>query len=924
MQQTLELGIGAFSDGRYDEAVAAFEQLEKTFGAEPEYLPLLRRLLPAWAYSYMQQGSPADAVKRFEDFLKRYPDETRQRRFVLYSLAQSHERNDNPKAAIDAYERFIREFPNTSEANLARMRVAEQYFAMDRIREGIEVLQVLARNDEVPDSIKVRARLVALQRAQEIGDNELANAILLEQPWTVTRMPEMAILTFGALRAGDSLIDAKAYDLAIQAYRLVPPRDFLITAQRRRLEELKTIYRERAPAAMRSRAGKLWAEYYQALIGRVEGQLNVLEGMEDYTPGFLLRQGQALQLMGRLDEAWVLYATLAEQDGFPEDARGTAHYNWILTAYMMEAWEDALRIARLFVERRPNDPLAPSALYMIAKTYQEQGRYSLASPILDDLLKAYPDHPLASRWLFTRGLNAAMLDQPEAARRDFTEYLRLYPQGQLQHNARYWHALTRFFEKDYAAALEEWQAGAKLAAGHPLYPEIQYRIASARYAMRDHPAALRGIMAYLREYPDHARAPEAQVLKGDILMGMGELDAAIDAFQQAGPEAGSLFTYAVFQIGKIHRAREDYGAMRKHFTHYLERDDLTVRPRAAEAVHWVGWTYAQEDNPLAALPVYWDALDVYGNDPQSGETDGLLQGLRTLHQRFQRTGLKPPAELADADFFKQEDYFRWIEAERNRALEAGRMTQFARYSVYLSKHYEQTGYPSRATTALLEVVNVVEPELLDAEALALAGLALADMNSPAADDYFTRLLKQHPGSPHRGHAFFGKAMQARARGDLDAADVWLRRLRQELPLHPRVIPATLEAAEIALVRQRPDEMVEPLENLLRLKQARGLPHARALNLLGASFAAQDDAAKAIAYHQRVYTLYRGFPEMVAEAYLRSALLFEQIGDTGAATRTLAEFIGDDSLAHLPAYREAEVEYARLTQPETTTGEERSG
>ena len=103
--------------------------------------------------------------------------------------------------------------------------------------------------------------------------------------------------------------------------------------------------------------------------------------------------------------------------------------------------------------------------------------------------------------------------------------------------------------------------------------------------------------------------------------------------------------------------------------------------------------------------------------------------------------------------------------------------------------------------------------------------------------------------------------------------------------------AAILEGEILLRTGRPQSAIENMEDLLRIKSARGRPHARALTLIAQARIQLGELEKAIAYYQRVYSLYQAYPDLVALSYVESALIFEELGDLEAALSTLVEMLG---------------------------------
>ena len=87
--------------------------------------------------------------------------------------------------------------------------------------------------------------------------------------------------------------------------------------------------------------------------------------------------------------------------------------------------------------------------------------------------------------------------------------------------------------------------------------------------------------------------------------------------------------------------------------------------------------------------------------------------------------------------------------------------------------------------------------------------------------------------------------------------------------------------------------------MLRLKQAKGRPHAQALLALSRNEQqAAGNTERAIPYAQRVYNVYRAYSKLAADAYWMSALQFEALGDARAAYETLNEMLTNQEIGAL--------------------------
>ena len=895
LQDQVEHALSAFGKGDYVSCYWQFETMELDFGAEPEFLArnFQQMILPVRGYASLMADRPTDALVYFERLLNEYNPEPGLLAFVLYNKAIAQSQTCAPAAAAQSFKQFQRMFPGTNEAALALLQEANLRFEVGEIRQAEELLDTFYESD-ASETLRMQARLRALQIAGETQSVERARKLLFETDWNVAAMPDIAILSFAALDIGDLLLEEGHYKEAVRAYRLTLPHPVLIRKQRERLQIV-----EAKLAQNRLFASRIWKSHYQQLIARLRSQLELLETMADYTPGLYLRSGQAYLLGQRYREATILFRTVANSKDFESEIRAEAHYRWILALSEAGKWQDARDTARLFLEEHPGHSLANDALFLVARAYQLEGRYAEAIEVLNDLIDHFTDDPQAPRWYFTRGYNFCALENYVAARESFDVALKSFPESNLVEQTRLWRGLSFFFERNYSESLEILITLQKESSEHPLYPEILFRTANVYYAQRDYEHALSIIETLVDHFPDHHRAAEAYALRGDTFMGLGELDRAVNAFRQVPSDETKLFDYAVFQTTKIYKALERYDSLREHLQAYIDREDSGKRPRVSEALYWIGWSLQQEGRGSAALPLFEQALNRFGNDHRAQAVSSILSAYADLYRRLSQT---------DANVTGFDD---WLRDAIAKSLEEGHLTWFARLTRFNAEQQRRKFGDHRADATLLSINRFVPLDQQDAETLAAVGLVLIRRGYLSSDDYCEQLLVEHPDHFERATAYFGKAQLAADADHLERARRWLSRFLQETPTHPLTADVRLLTADIFKRQSLYDDAREVLEEILQLKSLRGRPHARALAGLARIETELENLERAIPYWQRIYTLYRAYPEIAVEAYWESALLFESIDDLSAARNTLVELTGDPRLKEFETYKHAQKKLPEL-------------
>ena len=425
---------------------------------------------------------------------------------------------------------------------------------------------------------------------------------------------------------------------------------------------------------------------------REYGKVGQFKGQDDYLrASVLLRQGECLYNLGRFDEAIVKYDELIRRyddtfllaEGLYEI--GLAYIvegNWLklrsvyrelleqrpgyrdlpqvkfalgLFAYQEQRYDEAIG----YFQEVPND----RGLYYLGRCLEDTGQYILAIQRYRQVLRQYPDSPLADDVAFSVAEAFYRSGQNTVAVRSYRSFIENYPDSKFVANARYKMACVTYAEGRYDESVRQLEEIIRTFPGEVISAYAQYligdcyvhldRMAEAIFAwtdvVRNFPetqvassALHKVIYAYTAEenfgqaivlaeefverYPGDHLAARVRVLKGYSHFQLEEFKEAILCFQnvvdkhvntEVAERALFLSTLAYFKTGEQDRVLTNYNFI---------ASKLLPTPSVwrARTYYYLGEAYYGEELFKEAAGMYRLVLTGY---PRSNVAAASLQGL---------------------------------------------------------------------------------------------------------------------------------------------------------------------------------------------------------------------------------------------------------------------------------------------------------
>lgn len=492
----MQFADGLFARGLYDLAVQEYLAAATNAAATNAGTAWFRA-----GESYRQLGRRTEAAACFRRSAEEYPNEPQAGR-ASFRYAEISVTGGEYVEAVNRFRALVDSRPAPDILAPALYYLGYAQAKMNLAAEAEQVLRRLVK--EFPDSpyaVLGRVDLAALLGAGPGHDEEIR--VLLRE--AAERGRGSAAGAQALLQLGDRAFRARDYTASADAYgRLL--QDYAKDARARE---------SRLPAA--------WALFR---AGRAAEALPVIEqGMAEAPSAavaeWLYLQANSLRLLERATEAQAVYDRLLK-----EHPQAT----WVQpalyeTAVMAFKAKDAERALALASQVQPTADLAADVLWLRAEAARELGRRPEAIEAYDRLAREFPASDRAAAARFQAARQVQEQDRMAEAAQRYRAMAKDHPRDDLAGDALFAAAYCRVVLKDYAGALEDWQA-LRRRGPYARMDEALYGMAQAQIELQREDEARVTLESLLKEHPRSRLAAEAHYLMGSLLEKAEKWDVA--------------------------------------------------------------------------------------------------------------------------------------------------------------------------------------------------------------------------------------------------------------------------------------------------------------------------------------------------------------------------------------------------------------
>lgn len=751
--------------------------------------------------------------------------------------------------------------------------------------------------DTAPEAAS-RAVVLQLYSLLEAGELDRALALVRAQYPKLGDMTQVISFETLALQLGSQLLEGERWLDAIACLQRIAPRDRLLEMQRERKADIESrIARFESNPNAQSIVFQL-----KSLLKRVDREIANFEKIENFDSALRLRVASAFKGMERYREAGLVMEDMLRTMP-PDPVVDSASLALIQCWMQIKRWPKAVEAADLYVDKfdEAGEHL-PTVLFLKAEALREDLQFGKAQLAYGDLVERFPDDPVAPKAMFMQGFLYLQQDDNEGALFQFDQVAKKHPNSSLIDDADYWSGQAMAFSKDYESARQHMRAYLESYETPKYRREAVFRIAVCTFSLGEYPESIAMLEEFIDQNAGDELVDEARLLMGDALFAEGEIEQGIAAYEAIRPESTRFFEDAWFKIGKAYKLTEEFGEMEKHFERFVQQ--YPDSRRMPEAVYWLGWLETQDDDLAGARARYWDTIVLHGNRPELTSMEDLIVALPKVYQ--------PDGDAGREALLKKLEEIRLL-------AESGKRDTLALRCAWGRAKVLERNEPERAQAALLATAPLVDPKVHNpmitvdcADAQREAG------NQLLAKQLYTETRKWNPRAIQKDRIYAGLGQIAELEGDIDEAIKFYEKFENETAASTRLGEIKVAKARLLAEKGRTAEAVTTLEAMLEVGSVGASRKAEALLTLGELKLKAGEKKAALPYFERVYVAYGKFGELNAQAYLKRGETLESLEMDREALEVYRELAGRKDLE---SFEEAEIATEKVAKLEAVLSPE---
>ncbi|WP_168442292.1 tetratricopeptide repeat protein [Pontiella desulfatans] len=784
------------------------------------------------------------------------PDYTQEELTMLnMTLAESYYHLEKWEECIDPYSYVIQHTPSDQ-------------------RKGYAIMQVINALIEIPAFDRILEWVPQLYRTDARFDIRVNLALM---------------------HAAAALYEAGEYDSALPLYRMILPRDELVTYQEGKVREMRVAFglppeegaeltaddillfgadeeKEATTEEKNAETGLLDTKPKELV--ELENLIIALKDLPPYELDIQYRMADLYKTVERHWEGLRFFDIVFSAD--PESEVGERSIYEIIDTLIepLDEIKEAEERGFDYMGKYPKGMTPRQIAYMITGYHQKHEDWPALKPLkpyLDGFTRTNDETIVKYdvELYFMQAVADLVLQKYEDSEKSFKFILDEFPGSHQEANCIYWYGMSQMFLQKYVDAQPNFERYIKQFPTEQFVDECNFQVGICLFGQEKYKEAHDRFSYVIDTYPDSSIYPEACSMRGDIY-GAGEVYAENDYLDRALADYDRAYvaskkvnqaTYATFQAADVYEAEDKYDEILRVVERY-ETDWGGNGADVAKALFWIGKTKIQQREYEAAVHTYVGAIAKYGGDLRQDGVDDMIAELVKISSIYLDTELQ--AKLKD-------DLNTALEETDNETLKL-------RLRVTLAKLDKTEIELGQQLLKELENLDNASPPVL----ACICDASFAKKDYSRAEELLRIFINKFEDSDYMRAAYKLRGYGQYAEKDFEGALQTINDAQALYGTEYDVAWAQLMKAQIRLDQGQIDgeEGARAANmNLLNVPSWRGAPVAQATFQLGQVEEAAGNLKKAFGFYQRAYFQYKGHSGgyWAAEGYLASARILEKLG-----------------------------------------------
>lgn len=927
--------FAAFGEGKFDVALGKAAEIRKLVNDKP-----FPQILYLEGACYFNKNDYAKAVEVLQQYVDKFADGDA---IVDVRMALGRaliQKGDGDKGVAVLKEVVTKSPDRKGEAGLA---IANYYKKANKIDDALQILTAVIA-DGIRSSEGVQATLMAAELYVAKGDTEKASQLTETVKGVANQGDSIIKINNIGLKLGDSMMEAKNYAAALNAYQMVRRKAEIVRIQKEQIAKMQ--------ASLKNPKGGGGAkEELEARLKADTELLGELEKRTDYDASLFYRLGRCYFEMGlsssgssasdpsRLWQAILAFDVIIDEfKDFPQ--RDKVMYGTIMANASLKRVDKARQLCEKFIDSFPNS----DQMREVSKLY---GMLAYENKDLDGAQKAFDKamgFPNADKeqLLFLRGNVLFEMQRFDDGRLCFEILLKDFKDTTYKDDAQYRIALSYFYQNDYKSVMKALKTYIADNPKGQFIIDAKYRLAFIKFQDRQVDDAMKDLQALVVESPNDANIGQVHALLADGYNQKGDYQKAMENFALAVDKAQTedVRKYAMDNVTDLYVSDNKWKELAEMWQKFLDthKDD---EEQSLQAVLWISRARVKEGKPDEAKKILSEAIVPKIGNASNEVVEGLIQQLCSLVAPKRRkpapsaapaagdAAAKPAADAAAAaagpSFEDVEKDLQKLITPPEAAMNGTSQMRILFARAWLAKMMKE---PDKAEKLLTVIIDVAKPEDLSPMLLATIGDNARKKGNPEkAEGCYKRLQEFFADSDYADGAAVGLGEIAYDKGEFDKAlTLFTEATSEKYQGSSKLLDATIGKAKSLVKLKKYDDAFKLYEEIAQTKEWRGEATAQALYSLGEIEDLRGSSAKAIPYYQRVFIAHQKWKSWVAKAYLASARGFLKLNraanpspdpaenrpsDRDAALKTLQEAAKREDLKKEPEYEQITAELKKL-------------